>query len=689
MNQQLVSRGDIVRGITRLVFCFAVLLPGTILRAQTAAQMASQGLAWFSPFLTNGQVGGGEDVRRFWFSNDGGGAMWWHDANTVEMLADYTAATGDRTYVSNLQAYKDYNGIFYFGRNSTFLGLHPDHLGGENNANDDKLWWALAMIRIYDVLNDPTYLHNAENIFADVCTSWQATGIMPVGGGAILPPNNNPACGGGVTWTDDGHYLNAITNELFFQTATKLMLRDPNHQACQLTGLRGFEQIVPVVVSPGGLYIRWWPNTYAGWAAAEWEWFKEYWFFDSGNPKAFGAEWPPTFDLVPIQDGLGDDCKPGDSGHNAVWTYNQGPILGALVDLSNAPQIGGEVADLPNLNNAPQPIVTDTPAVLTQFAFQIASVAMQQLTQPVNGQPILTERNDDGTATACEQDSAANCQEFKGVFMRYLGRLLASTNPTISYCTDGWNTPFAPLALTFLNNNANQIWTMGNAQGGVFPEKWSIKSPEFPPSEGMKFRAEFEAAPAWYQPAQTSALDAIIADIQPVTVTKCGARGAPCCATGCVCGNGLVCNNKTCVPCGGFQQPCCHEGLGCAVPALSCKGGTCTCTATGQACSANSDCCSGACLEGKCYCAPVGEHCFSNGDCCSGVCTNGTCACRALTESCSSSAVCCGGNECVKGVCTLYKPPPTCNGVRLPATLPCTAAWHCCGKDGWKCGLCQ
>ena len=150
-----------------------------------------------------------------------------------------------------------------------------------NVANDDVLWWVMTFIRAYDDFHDPWYLQQAESTFASVCVQW----------------NLNSTCNGGVVWGDwtaitndqPSEYENAITNELFLQAATKLALRDPNHQSVCGT--------LPGVVPSGQMSVAWdtsipltacvnapdvqcvnvtLPDSYEGWAWAEYQWFNTY-----------------------------------------------------------------------------------------------------------------------------------------------------------------------------------------------------------------------------------------------------------------------------------------------------------------------------------------------------------------------------------------------------------------------------
>jgi hypothetical protein len=501
---------------------------------------ASQGLSWFQGMFPAGQmIDYGESLGRAAY--DGG--MEWHDANTVEMLADYTLATGDTRYLSNLQAYENFDGEYNQGNNCSgdFFGCGPGL--GVNGANDDNLWWALAKIRIYDVMksfDDPSagnYLSNAEEIFAHTCSQWRG----PASPAAIDGPGIS--CGGGVPWQSNDGYQNAITNELFMETAAKLALRDPGHQ-----NVCGFQPVVEAPpgftdIIPGEPAVRTWTNTYLGWAAAQWTWFHIYWFPEATctNPEVDCLDYgsPPNAAHLPIVDGLGADCIPGHAGsdpskHSAssdssVWTYNQGVILGALLDMAT-------------LAKTHESLFDESPETMRHFAYQVATSAMAHLSEKLGtgdsvplalrGAAILTEKRDDDPNNGCFTDQ--DCSQFKGIFMRYLGRLLSGASP------DATHPDFAPTALKFLDDNATEIWNNGVAEGkittsetygadngliflgltevdfpvgGAFPEKWTVV--QNPP-------------PQQYQQAQTSALDALIADIQD----PCVACQADKCANG-------------------------------------------------------------------------------------------------------------------------------------------------------------
>jgi predicted alpha-1,6-mannanase (GH76 family) len=153
-------------------------------------------------------------------------------------------------------------------------------------------------------------------------------------------------CGGGVWWKkQERNYKNAITIELFMTVAVRLHLRTPGDQ------------------------------DYLNWSQRSWNWFKNTGMLNSENL---------------INDGLDANCR---NNGQTTWTYNQGVILGGLVDLSKA---------------------TNDPSLLRQ-AEAIASAAIRKLAP--NG--ILRE--------PCEPDCGDDGPQFKGVFMRNLYYLYEAT----------------------------------------------------------------------------------------------------------------------------------------------------------------------------------------------------------------------------------------------------------------------
>jgi predicted alpha-1,6-mannanase (GH76 family) len=198
-----------------------------------------------------------------------------------------------------------------------------------NNYYDDEGWWAMAWIDVYDLTGDPAYLRMADSIFSDMQLGWDTT-----------------TCGGGVWWSKKTREKNAIENELFLSVAASLANRDPDAATRQAD---------------------------LTWARKEWAWFLNSGMINSSNL---------------INDGLdssdGSQCR--NNGKN-TWTYNQGVILGGLVELDKA---------------APEP-------GLKKLATAIALSAIEHLT---DDHGIFREISDAHTG--------GDVPQFKGIFVRNL-----------------------------------------------------------------------------------------------------------------------------------------------------------------------------------------------------------------------------------------------------------------------------
>jgi predicted alpha-1,6-mannanase (GH76 family) len=226
--------------------------------------------------------------------------------------------------------------------------------GAEGHANfldsfyDDDGWWALAWVDAYDLTGNAAYLAMAETIFSAMTGGWDTT------------------CGGGIWWNTSRTYKNAIANELFLTVAAKLANRTTGASSA----------------------------TYLMWAQEEWTWFKASGMINSKNL---------------INDGLNSSNPNACTNNGATtWTYNQGVVLGGLVELFEA----------------------DQDSTLMPQAQAIAAAAMAKLT--VNG--ILVESGIGG----------GDAPQFKGIFMRNL-MYLNSALPNAQY-------------KAFIDANANSIW---------------------------------------------------------------------------------------------------------------------------------------------------------------------------------------------------------------------------------------
>jgi predicted alpha-1,6-mannanase (GH76 family) len=182
---------------------------------------------------------------------------WWNSANALTALTNYMVLSGDHRYVWVVE--------------NTFtkkkLAARGDFI---NDFTDDTGWWALAWISAYDLTGDARYLQTAQR---DVDFMWS---------------NHDDVCGGGLWWTVNRKYKNAISNELFVQAAAELAHR----------------------LGEGG-------QVYLERAVTVWDWFE--------------ASGMINEDLL-VNDGL--DAATCRNNGDTTWTYNQGVLLGGLVALA-------------------------------------------------------------------------------------------------------------------------------------------------------------------------------------------------------------------------------------------------------------------------------------------------------------------------------------------------------------------
>ncbi len=201
------------------------------------------------------------------------------------------------------------------------------HGGFINDYYDDEGWWALAWVDAYDLTGQQNYLQTAQRIFADMTGGW------------------DDACGGGIWWSKKRRYKNAIANELFLSVAAHLSNRALTDQE---------------------------RSKYAVWANREWDWFGHSGMIEPGHL---------------ISDGLTSTCK---DNRKTKWTYNQGVILGGLVELARH-------------DHSREPL---------RRARQIANAAIKNL---AGSDGILHE--------TCEPNCGADGSQFKGIFVRNLALL--------------------------------------------------------------------------------------------------------------------------------------------------------------------------------------------------------------------------------------------------------------------------
>ncbi|QHS52461.1 glycoside hydrolase family 76 protein [Edaphobacter sp. 12200R-103] len=201
---------------------------------------------------------------------------WWNSANAITAITDYMRLTGSKKYTGVLaNTYKQAQITIPKEQRTDAKKELTGFPGFLNNYYDDEGWWALAWIDAYDLTHDARYLTMARSIFDDMAASWDDT------------------CSGGIWWSKDKKYKNAIANELFFSVAAHLASR---------------------VYSADG-------QKYADWAAKEWKWF-----YMSGMINGDHL----------VNDGLTIDAGTGKCSNNkkTIWTYNQGVLIGALAEWS-------------------------------------------------------------------------------------------------------------------------------------------------------------------------------------------------------------------------------------------------------------------------------------------------------------------------------------------------------------------
>ena len=215
---------------------------------------------------------------------------WWNAANAITTLADYSRVTGSKQYLD----------VFP----NTLANAPKLHAAFLNDFYDDEGWWALAWIDVYDLTHDPRYLATAESIFTDMTGAW-----------------DDNTCHGGIWWSRERKYKNAIANELFLSVAAHLASRSttPAARRKALT-----------------------------WANREWKWFSQSTMIDLDHL---------------INDGLDAACK---NNGKTKWSYNQGVILGGLAALANVTHDPALLDTAGSIANATMtsPITTAGPAIL-------------------------------------------------------------------------------------------------------------------------------------------------------------------------------------------------------------------------------------------------------------------------------------------------------------------------------------
>ncbi|KAL4862736.1 hypothetical protein BDV12DRAFT_202766 [Aspergillus spectabilis] len=355
---------------------------------------------------------------------------WWNGANCMTTLANlaaldlgtynssvnatainvfqntFSVATNSNPYPArggNAANYTSANGTAYHAAAQD--GVVPT---GAANASlwldgsyDDDAWWGLAWVAAYDVTGQEDYLDLAEGIFYHLSNAWPSK------------------CGNGGIDSDYTHvYVGAIANELFLALAAQLANRIPSNS-----------------------------TYYLDWAKRQWSWFEDSGLINENHT---------------INDGLTNDCK---NNGGTVWTYNQGVVLGGLVELHRAAAAAGNDSSYSNSTSS---------SMYLENARKIATSAIGAL---VDKNHVLHE--------SCEPDDcgAADQTQFKGIFMRNL-KVLHGVAPNDTYAR-------------VINASADSLWEHDRTYANGFGVDWSG------PVDSAKVNAS----------TQSSAMDALVAAI--------------------------------------------------------------------------------------------------------------------------------------------------------------------------------
>jgi predicted alpha-1,6-mannanase (GH76 family) len=291
------------------------------------------------------------NVLQQWYNPHGlwNSCGWWNAANCLEAVESVVEASNGQEYQNVLSRTFEHNA------QTNFL----------NEFYDDQGWWAEAWIRAFDLTGEARYLAMAKTIFADMQGGWDSH------------------CGGGIWWSKERRYKNAIANELFLLIAIRLHQRIPQDSG---------------------------RDSYLDWAQREWNWFRQTGMINRENL---------------VNDGLTENCE---NNHRATWTYNQGVLLGGLVELYKS--------------------TGDTNALAQAVA--VADAATRTL---VDSRGVLRELSEGRGLRG--QD----VPQFKGIFMRHLAELYDVTRKT-EY-------------RMFLVSNANSIWNHNRDNQNRFGGRWS------------------------------------------------------------------------------------------------------------------------------------------------------------------------------------------------------------------------
>lgn len=252
--------------------------------------------------------------------------------------------------------------------------LYTKHTGSTSVSNqgflnpyyDDEGWWALFWIAAYDLTGISKYLALAESITADM-------------------HNNGQACGGGIWWSKSKSVVATIQNVLLMSAAAHLANRVPNNAAM-----------------------------YQDWADTSWAFLQisgEY----SGSTFLLGGNADAS------------TCKLIAGTNSIPSTYQQGVLIGALVELATVHKDGGYID------------VAQSVAHVSITNSDFYNAQLGTMHEPLGG---------------FDNDSA----QFKGILARNL-MILNRAHPDINY-------------LNIITKSADSIWASARNSDGTIIALW-------------------------------------------------------------------------------------------------------------------------------------------------------------------------------------------------------------------------
>lgn len=368
MKANSMSGTSWCRQIVRMLSCVKVVPIAFFGMALTASLGASNALGQATYYNT--------------YANDGVVALQtFYDSSTGQ----YVSPAGWWHTANGMTTLSDYEAIlgdsaYYSVLSNTFTNAQTGsggHANFENDFTDDMGWWALAWVDAYDVTADSTYLSMAETLFNAISAQWDTT-----------------VCGGGLWWKisiKPNEFKGGIQDELFMTLAAKLANRTTGSTSAN----------------------------YRNWADTEWNWFSASGIINSSN-------------LVNNNLNRSNPSACYNDGTTPVWTYNQGVILGGLVELAQADNNPALVAQAQSIANA----------VLSSYGSSTPLVDANGILQE------YTALNGNG-----------DVPQFKGIFMRNLATLNTAAR--------------VPAYQAFLDNNVSSIWNNDRTSTNEFGYYWA------------------------------------------------------------------------------------------------------------------------------------------------------------------------------------------------------------------------